>query len=100
MVMAKLWRTTINEAKQMLVDSGELAYWIAEYELNPWGDYREDNRQAVIGSYIGAVWGGKAKPSDLIPQYDRHDVKDENKLGWIQFRAYCEAHNQRQKKES
>jgi hypothetical protein len=45
----------------------ELPLWIAGWELDPWGDYRSDVRHAINAAYLGAVWGGKAQASDLIP---------------------------------
>ena len=97
-VLARTWCCPVSEVKARL-SADELPYWIGLYELDPWGEYRNDVRHAVIGSYLGRVWGGKASPSDLIPQYDVARRGDDEKLARLQWEAFVVAHNSRRKED-
>lgn len=62
------------------------------YELDPWGELREDWRQANIGAAICRTWGAKIDADDLVIRFDR-DKEAEQKAGAAAFLAWAEAHN-------
>lgn len=53
------------------VDAEEFAWWIAYYEIQPWGNDREDLRAGMIGAVMANAWRGKRGkrigPEDLFP---------------------------------
>jgi hypothetical protein len=49
----------------------EFGEWLADYRMNPWGDFADDLRAGVIASTIANVHRGKDtaayKPADFMP---------------------------------
>lgn len=39
---------------------------------------------AVVGSYLGATWGGKANPSDLFPRLESRGSKNARIRAWLE----------------
>ncbi len=51
------------------LDAEEWTYWIAEYNLEPWGEWRADLRTAKAAAATANVWlakGNRYTLSDLI----------------------------------
>lgn len=60
-------RRLINE-----ITGEELAYWIAFYEVNPFGPERGDLQAGIIASTIANVNSKKTyKANDFMPDFDR-----------------------------
>lgn len=50
----------------------EYAQWVAFYGFEPWGEERADLRAGIIAATVAnAFGGGKAKPQDYMPNFDR-----------------------------
>jgi hypothetical protein len=56
---------SIAQAKAC-VDSREFTDWQAAYEMEPWGEKREDFRAAIVMQANAAAHGGKLKLKDAI----------------------------------
>jgi hypothetical protein len=52
----------------------EYRLWLAEYELEPWGEHRDDLRAGIIASTIANVNSTKRtfKPSDFMIDWSRN----------------------------
>lgn len=72
---------------------------LSEAEINVWAAYRERHGfpcdrlgigVANAGAYVGATWGGKAKPADLLPQFAGARKRKDDIAGvraWFRARA-------------
>lgn len=58
MMLAAHLGMTVEELRDRMT-SAELTEWRAWYELEPWGEEREDIRTAALMEIIGATFGGK-----------------------------------------
>ena len=55
----------------MHLSAVELDVWRLWHEQNGFPDDRVVWATAIGAAYAGGAWGGKAKPHDLIPQFQR-----------------------------
>lgn len=57
------------------ISSKELTEWMVYYELEPFGEERDDLRMGIISSTIANVNRGKGgkvyKPEDFMPKFDK-----------------------------
>jgi hypothetical protein len=53
------------------IDALELSEWQAFYNLNPWGQERDDLRAGIIASTVANCMTDKSnwKPSDFMPKF-------------------------------
>ncbi|AMV23415.1 hypothetical protein VT84_03330 [Gemmata sp. SH-PL17] len=58
------------------LSAAELDIWRQWYEERGFPDDRAEWGRAIGASYTGAVWGGKAKPAELIPRTRQRQVDD------------------------
>lgn len=60
------------------VDSAEFGLWMAEYNIEPWGDRRGDLQAGIIASVAHNVWvSNKSQlksPLDFIPKFEGDEV--------------------------
>lgn len=77
------------------ITSRQLAEWRAYYALDPWGDWREDRRTALLGALIAGANGKKLDLDDLM-LYDpmaaqRRKAKEKAKVlemrKWFEHKA-------------
>ena len=70
-----------------MVNADDLAQLDALYEIDPWGEERADLRMGIIASTVSASKGGKSKPSDFMPYYEKKTADDVNqthlKAKWL-----------------
>lgn len=48
------------------ISSKQLAEWRAFYAIDPWGEWRQDRRTALLGSMQAASYGKKVNLDDLM----------------------------------
>ncbi|OWK37886.1 hypothetical protein FRUB_07006 [Fimbriiglobus ruber] len=66
----------------------EFVHWYAAYQLDPWGEYREDVRAAVIGAAtVGCFASNKVRPSDLMVEWDKPEISQEARIEGYLARA-------------
>jgi hypothetical protein len=51
---------------QQEIDSAEFTEWLAYYQLEPFGEKREDHRAGTIAAMISAAHGVSASPADFF----------------------------------
>lgn len=60
---------------QCEIDSREFSEWQAYWQLEPWGEGRDDLRAGIIASTMANLWRGADTPpftpTDFMPQFDR-----------------------------
>lgn len=74
------------------ITSKQLAEWRAYYALDPWGDWREDRRTALLGAIVAGANGKKLELDDLM-LYDpmaaqRRKAKEKAKV--LQLRKWLD----------
>lgn len=55
MRIAALLGKSLREVERF--DADEVLWWEALYEVDPWGEQRQDERFAMLGQIVGAVVG-------------------------------------------
>lgn len=55
-------------AEVLDLSAAELAVWGWFHDEYGFPHERAEIGRAMAGAYVGAVWGGKAKPADLLPK--------------------------------
>ena len=76
---------TLAELRATL-NSDELTLWMAEYQREPWGDYRGDIQAAITASATVNSMGGRTKPNDFIPKWEAPVV-----LSWAEASNFLSA---------
>ena len=49
--------------------AAEFDLWAAYYQRHGFDADRIETATAIAGAYVGAGWGGKAKPEQLVPRF-------------------------------
>ena len=65
---------SVREAQQR-IDSREFVQWIALYNIEPWGEVRNDFMVAQLCAIMVNAWRGKGskavQAADFMPRFDR-----------------------------
>lgn len=83
------------------ISSKQLAEWRAFYAVDPWGDWRQDRRNALLGALFAAQYGKKLDLDDLM-LFDpsllrRRQEKERAKL--VNLRKWFEGKAEKPKKD-
>ncbi len=72
MFLCRTLKKTLAELQQAIT-ADELCLWLADYQLQPWGEWRDDLCAGQITAMIANVntKRGGFKPSDFMPDFER-----------------------------
>ena len=81
----------------MVPTADEFILWVAEFELDPWGDERRDLQQAINSSAICHSHGAKITPKELLIKWDRPQLDPiiQREIEQAQFDAAVMQYNKR-----
>jgi hypothetical protein len=95
MKLCRLLGSTLAELDERL-SPDELPFWIAQYQLDPWGDERAEWSRAIVGTAIARSFGAtKVEPKHLVPSFKRLDPEQEAALARAHWETGVAIHNAR-----
>lgn len=78
------------------VTAAEFDLWAQWYQRHGFDADRAEATTANAGAYVGAVWGGKAKPEQLVARFARRDPRAE----FERIKSYLSGVAARQRKKA